>query len=173
MYVKNHVIIIWIFLLLSGCSTYNEKGAMTTEEYHLNIKQMEARVELLQVLRNSVQVSTSAQRQLALIEKANATEKSTIPFQGSQYGYLMSQMISVSWDGPIENIVKTIANKVAYSFQVYGVKPKLPILVNVHYVNKPSLIIIRDLDIQARNKAIITIFPKQKLITLRYVDANR
>ena len=77
---------------------------------------------------------------------------------------------TVDWSGPIEEVTNRIAKASQYDLQVLGQAPAIPILVRVSSNNKSLSEILRNIDYQAGNKAAIRVYPKRKIIELRYAN---
>lgn len=85
-------------------------------------------------------------------------------------GYGMSDLVSVDWSGPVEQLVMQIANSTGYRLRVIGNKPQIPSIVTIAARNRQIGDILRDVSYQARKKNDIVVFPKSKVIELRYVN---
>lgn len=84
--------------------------------------------------------------------------------------YGMSDLVSVDWSGPVEQVVMQIANATGYRLRVIGNKPNVAPMVTIAARNRQIGDILRDISFQSRNKTNIIVFPKTKVIELRYVD---
>jgi len=93
----------------------------------------------------------------------------SLEFKPSQIG--MAQITSVDWTGPIEPLLRKIADASNYTISVLGKAPAIPILVSVTAKNTPLANILRDVRFQAQKQATITLHPKRHLIELRYSGA--
>ncbi|MCX7089923.1 MAG: type IVB secretion system lipoprotein DotD [Legionellales bacterium] len=78
--------------------------------------------------------------------------------------------VSVDWTGPIEEITRKIAKASHYDLQILGQAPVIPILVGVRARDKSLSEILRNIDYQAGNKAVIRVYPKRKIIEIRYAN---
>ena len=84
--------------------------------------------------------------------------------------YGMANLISMSWAGPIEPLVTQIAAATGYSVKVIGKEPPVPIMVYLSEKNRPIGEVLRDAGYQCNEKADIIVFPKTKVIELRYAN---
>lgn len=82
--------------------------------------------------------------------------------------YGMANLVTIDWNGPIEPLLTQIADSTGYTLNVLGKKPMMPILVTVIAKNRPIGDVLRDAGYQCGTKADIIIFPKSKVIELRY-----
>lgn len=77
---------------------------------------------------------------------------------------------SIEWSGPISEITKRVAKAANYHLRIIGQEPAIPILVGVNSKHKTLGEILRNIDYQAGNKAYIHVYPRQKVIELRYAN---
>lgn len=78
--------------------------------------------------------------------------------------------VTVDWTGPIQEVTHKIAKASHYDLQVLGQAPMIPIIVTVRANDKSLSEILRNIDYQAGNKAIIRVYPRRKVIELRYAN---
>ena len=88
------------------------------------------------------------------------------PYDPSVIG--MGKMASISWTGPVGPLLRQITKATGYHFQVVGRKPTLPILVSLNINNQPVAYILRNITYQIVMKASIAIYPKRRIMELRY-----
>lgn len=84
----------------------------------------------------------------------------------------MSDLISVDWSGPIEQLLERLANTSGYKLRVLGTRPAIPVLVSITATNVTLGTVLRDLDFQASKKAHLMVYPnadpRKRIIELRY-----
>lgn len=80
----------------------------------------------------------------------------------------MTQLASVDWTGPIQPLVKRLAIASACRMNVLGTKPAIPVIISIHAQNQSIAQILRNVDYQAGRKAYIKVYPKRRVIALRY-----
>lgn len=88
------------------------------------------------------------------------------PFNPQAIG--MGKMASISWTGPVQPLLRQIAKATQYHFRVIGRKPSLPVLVSLNINNQPIANILRNVMYQVIMKANIAVYPKRRIIELRY-----
>ena len=88
------------------------------------------------------------------------------PYNPNSIG--MGKMASISWTGPVGPLLRQIAKATGYHFQVVGRKPILPVLVSLNINNQPVAYILRNITYQIVMKASIAIYPKRRIMELRY-----
>jgi defect-in-organelle-trafficking protein DotD len=146
--------------LLSGCSTQNLPNSVAPA---IHTRSDDASVKLAEAARS---VSQSL-NELKALEKASSPPISKpLPYPSSSG--LEKIIASVDWSGPIEPLLKRIAKLAHYRLELIGYHPAIPILVTVSSQNTPLGYIIRDINLQAGEKANILVYPGIKTIELRY-----
>ena len=77
---------------------------------------------------------------------------------------------SVDWSGPISELTKRISKAAHYHLRIIGQEPAIPILISVNLKDTSLGEILRNIDYQAGNKASIHVYPKNKVVELRYAN---
>jgi defect-in-organelle-trafficking protein DotD len=75
---------------------------------------------------------------------------------------------SVDWSGPIAELTDRIAKAANYQLHVLGEPPAVPVLISLDVNDEPLTAILRNIDYQAGKRASIHVYPKLKVIELRY-----
>lgn len=146
--------------LLSGCATQNLPDSVTPT---LHTRSDDASVKLAEAA-SSVSHSLN---ELKALEKASSPPISKpLSYPGSSG--LEKIVASVDWSGPIEPLLKRIVKLAHYRLERIGHHPAIPILVTISSQNTSLGYIIRDINLQAGEKANILVYPGIKTIELRY-----
>jgi defect-in-organelle-trafficking protein DotD len=82
--------------------------------------------------------------------------------------YGMAQQTSIDWSGPVEPLVKQLAQASEYRLRVLGAKPGIPVLVTLNEKNIMLADAIRDVGYQCGRRATVVIYPDTRVIELRY-----
>lgn len=143
-------------LLITGCSSTTKKPPQNAPSDDASIK--------LAMAANSV---SDSMLELARIQKEvtppHADNTMTIP-----HAYNMQAHATVDWSGPIDEVAMRVAKAAHYRLRVLGKKPAIPVLVNVSARDESLAEILRNLDYQAGKKADIHVYPRAKVVELRY-----
>jgi hypothetical protein len=115
-------------------------------------------------------VSQSLQNLDATEQAANPPHSVTAPPNPATYG--MAIPASLNWTGPADTAIAKIAEASNYKFRTVGQKPVIPLIVSVNRKNSTLGAILRDIGLQCKQQAQVVIFPKLKLIELRYLEQN-
>lgn len=119
-----------------------------------------------QVAEAATAVGRSLQELSAVQMTVHPPQKLAAPFNPQVIG--MGKLASVSWTGPVEPILKKIAQATHYQLRVIGQRPNLPVLVSLEIHNQSIADILRDITYQVVLKANIALYPKSHTIELRY-----
>lgn len=122
-------------------------------------------------LDNAAQSVSASLAQLAAIDKAThpVAKKPFVTLDGPN----LDRWVTITWNGPIAPFLNKVATGIGYHLQVYGKKPLIPILVNVDtvYHRQTAKQVISNADLQSGTRASVLIFPKQRIVSLRYVNS--
>lgn len=159
------VIFIVVALFLAACTTrkyvVSTNTAIPTLPYQVNAD--DAEIKLAEA---AVSVSRSLDS-LAEIEKAaHPCVRLPPPIDGCRIG--MGCTASVDWVGPVEPLVRRIAEANHYCVRVLGRQPAIPVIVAVNAKNIPFSDILRNVSLQIHKKACIVVYPNSRVIELRY-----
>ena len=127
------------------------------------------------VVNELITSSKSIQQALNTLNESNTARygNSTIPFANVKDPDL-SKTISLSYYGPLENVLTQIANIVHYKVQIFGKEPPFSVVVIIGKLNLPqqdsALNLLRDIAVQTGKQASITINTQAKVISLRYAQ---
>ena len=80
----------------------------------------------------------------------------------------MTQITSIDYNGPVENLLKDIATITNYKLNIIGNAPSIPVIVSVNEKNVTIAEILRNTTYQAAKQATIEAYPNTRVIELRY-----
>lgn len=147
-------------LLLAGC--------VQTRQASYNLHQASVDNAQIQLAEAATSVSKDL-NQLAEIEKAE-TPKTKMQPPPNPASIGMAQLASTDWTGPVEPLLNKIAKASHYKLQVLGRKPAIPVIVSVNAQNEPLATILRDASFQASKKIDVAVYPRRKIIEMRYLN---
>jgi defect-in-organelle-trafficking protein DotD len=119
-----------------------------------------------QIAEASIAVGKSLQQLAAIQMTVHPPKHLRRPFNPNTIG--MSKTASISWVGPVEPVLKKIAQATHYHLRVVGHKPSLPVIVSLNAQNRPIADILRNIMYQVILKADIAVYAKSRTIELRY-----
>ena len=80
----------------------------------------------------------------------------------------MTQVVSIDFNGTLDDVMKNIAKMSNYSLKTIGTPPSIPVIINLTEKNKVLADILRNVSYQAAKQATIKVYPNKKIIELRY-----
>ncbi len=115
----------------------------------------------------AAQSVSSSLTDLAAIESANMPP-SALPKPPNAEALGLAARASINWTGPIEPLVRKLAQSANYSVHVLGMEPAIPTIVSVKAQDASLATILRNARYQAQKSAEIEIYPGTKVIEIRY-----
>ena len=80
--------------------------------------------------------------------------------------------ITINWVGPVDQIVKTLADKSSYRYIVLGSVPPVPLTVNIDVTNKPIIEVLRSIGLQLGARADVYVDSAEQIIALTYAPVT-
>lgn len=99
-------------------------------------------------------------------QAANPLDCLEPPPNPADYG--MGGLTTIDWSGPVEPLLRQIANASNYQVRTLGTPPAIPVLVTVNAKNVMLGDVLRDVGYQAGKRANIVVFPGSRVIEIRY-----
>lgn len=85
----------------------------------------------------------------------------------------LTQPITVRWSGPIEQMAQTLAARAGLGFKVIGTRPSSPVTINVDVYQSPLMDVLRDIGLQAGNRADLTVNSRSNVVEIRYAPVDK
>ena len=162
--------IFWVVMglvSLSACSSPVDKTRImtyiTTDSAPVSTTDADTENQLAQAAQS---VSQSLENLSAVEIAAHPSTKIAPPANAHRIG--MAQTASLDWSGPIQALLKKIADTSGYRLQILGKQPSIPVIVAISKHNVALATILRDAIFQAQQQADINVYPSSKIIELRY-----
>jgi defect-in-organelle-trafficking protein DotD len=159
------LVTLFLTFLLVGCPArrYVVATNYAVPPYPYQLNADDAEIKLAEA---AVSVSKSLDS-LAEIEKAaHPCLRMPPPIDAPRFG--LACLASVDWVGPVEPLVRRIAEATHYCLRVIGREPPIPVIVSINSKNIPFADILRNISLQIHKKACIVIYPNCRTIELRY-----
>lgn len=118
----------------------------------------------------AVDKASAALQTLASVEQARnpALSIQTVPYAPQE----LRRIVTVDWVGPIEPIMRKLADRAGYDLQVNGDTPPAPVVVNLNVKQKTVIDALRDLGLQAGQRADVVVDPDHRLVELNYAPVS-
>jgi len=79
---------------------------------------------------------------------------------------------SIDWSGPVEPLLRRIADACDYRVRVLGMRPAVPVVVTINAKDMPLGEMVRNIALQVAKTANVVVYPRQHVIELRYVRSG-
>lgn len=164
--------LIWLLLLpilpLAGCTVHKKLSFSYIPSGSAPVKSNNKNAQD-QLAEAATSVGHSLQQMSAIQMATHPKAKLPAPLNPASIG--MAQQTSLEWTGPIEPLLRRIANESHYKLHVLGKKPAIPVIVAINSTNVPLADILRNATYQVEKKANITVYPSRRTIELRYYSS--
>lgn len=147
-------------LVLAGCTPYakvDQQMVVTPDPVGLR-------------LASAVDKASAALQTLASVEQARnpGVQIQSVPYAPQE----LRRTVSLQWVGPVEPLVRTLADRAGYRMQVNGDVPPAPLVVSVEAKQKSVVEVLRDVGLQAGTRADIAVDPESRIVELNYAPVS-
>ncbi len=118
------------------------------------------------MLAASADRASNALKTLASIESTRTPATNVGPIGNAPSE--LRRAISVNWIGPVEPIVKSLAQRAGYQFMVIGSPPVVPVVVSIDAENRPVIDILRDIGLQIGVRGDIKVDGQGHTVEIHY-----
>lgn len=118
----------------------------------------------------AVDKASSALETLASVEQARNPGASvqSVPYAPQE----LRRVVTLKWVGPIEPVMQRLADRAGYQMQVNGDMPPAPVVVTVDARQKMVIDVLRDLGLQAGQRADVVVDPERSVVELNYAPVS-
>lgn len=120
----------------------------------------------------ALRLAAAVDRASVALETLASVEQARTPQAGLQaVPYAPQELrrtVSVEWVGPIEPITRRLADKAGYRMRVNGDVPPAPLIVTVQAKQKSVIDVLRDVGLQAGQRATVSVDPEHRIVELNY-----
>ncbi len=165
MKISKLILLLPVVIALSGCSKtiHMKYSYITANSAPVNAVDRNAQSQLAET---SASTSKSLQQLSAMQMAVHPKAKLAAPLNPKRLG--MTQITSLNWNGPIEPLLRKIADASHYKLHVLGTKPAIAVLVSIDAHNQTLAEILRNATYQVEKKAAVKVYPGRHIIELRY-----
>ncbi len=110
--------------------------------------------------------ASSALELLASIE--NERTPTNLPPLAANAPTELRRAMTVDWVGPVEPLIKKIADRASFEFYLSGAEPTVPIVVNISARSRPIIEILRDTGLQIGERGTLKVDANEEVIELNY-----
>ncbi|MBI1273817.1 MAG: DotD/TraH family lipoprotein [Alphaproteobacteria bacterium] len=84
----------------------------------------------------------------------------------------LQQPTTITWHGPVEQIVETLASRAGYRFNLAGKAPPVPVVVTLNVFEKPLIKVLQDIGMQLGQRADLAVDAERGLVEVQYAAAH-
>ncbi len=162
----DHIKLITCILIggsLAGCSSALRKNVQA------NAAKVPFNAEVEQQLIASAKTIETSLAMLARHQDDNNVPLlNTAPLVTAEGG--MGFTADIDWTGPVEPLIRKIADMADYKLKVLGTTPAIPIIVSISQNQAVIADILKNAGMQSGKRANIVVFPANRVIELRYAN---
>ena len=81
--------------------------------------------------------------------------------------------VDFEWIGPAQEAAEELAGLVGYGFEMAGAVPAKPVMVELRSRNRPVIMILRDVGLQAGSVAAVTVDAERGLVVLDWTGGGK
>lgn len=85
----------------------------------------------------------------------------------------LTQPITIKWSGPIESITRMLAGRAGMQFKTKGSAPPVPLTVNLDVYQQPLVEVLRDIGMQAGQRADLAVESQKGIVEIRYASVDK
>jgi len=121
-------------------------------------------------LASAVDKASAALQTLASVEQARNPNAAIqqVPYAPQE----LRRTLSVDWNGPIEPVMRRLADRAGYDMQVNGDMPPAPLIIALRVREKSVIETLRDIGLQAGQRADVVVDPEHRIVELNYAPVS-
>jgi defect-in-organelle-trafficking protein DotD len=126
----------------------------------------------------SVKLAQAADRASNALDGIAAIEQQRSPASPKAEDYSqapanLKQPVTIRWSGPVEQIVKAIADKSGLQYRVTGAFPIAPVTVTLDVYQQPLIEVLKNIGLQAGQRADVAVDAHGGVIEIRYAPIDK
>jgi len=122
------------------------------------------------MLAEAADKASNALETLAAIEQQRSPAVAVQPIYNAPPE--LRRAMTVNWIGPADALIKKLADRASYTFVTVGDRPPVPLTINIDAENRPVIDILRDVGLQAGQRADVKVDSVRKMIELHYASTS-
>lgn len=148
-----------IALAVAGCAQNMPKPQLVVEPENVTMR-----------LAQAADRAATALDTLAAIEQVRTP--TDLPPLAANAPIELRRAVTVNWVGPVEPLVKQLADRASYRMIQTGNTPETPVIVNVNVQHQPVIETLRDVGLQLGSRAELRVDAEQKVVELSYANVQ-
>ena len=148
--------VISVLLILAACTPRRVEQQLVVESDPVSLR-----------LAAAADRASTALQTLASIEQVR-TPGASIESANDDIPQELRRTMSLEWSGPIEPLLRRLADRAGYRLQLNGNRPAVPIIISVSSREKSVVEMLRDVGLQSGKRADVVIDVQNKVVELDY-----
>lgn len=156
-----------LFLVLAGI------GLMAGCDRSTSIKPVATEPDIV-----TVKLAQAADKASTALDSIAGIEQQRNPIAPPPQNYAnapanLMQPVTIRWSGPIEQITRNLAERAGMRFRTKGSPPPVPLTVTIDAYQQPILHVLRDIGLQAGQRADIAVDGASGAVEIRYAAPDQ
>jgi defect-in-organelle-trafficking protein DotD len=118
---------------------------------------------------DTAEAAVSVSRALNDLANVKNAQNEMIRSEQSAAPAILTRLITVDWSGPVEPVLRQVAQASQLHLKVLGHAPAIPVIVSIDREETSAYVVLQDIRAQVNDKATVVIFPTSGIIELHYL----
>lgn len=118
---------------------------------------------------DTAEVATSVSRALNDLANVKNVQNHLIREEDQAPPLVLTRLITLDWSGPVEPVLRQIAQASQLRLKVLGHAPAIPVMVNLDRHETMAYDLLQDIRGQVNGRANVVVFPTSGVIELHYL----
>lgn len=149
---------------LGGCSAIDKGFSNNTPQVVAAPDPVSAR------LAEAADRVSNALETLAAVENARTPSASSAPIANAPRE--LRRAITVNWVGPVEPVLKMLADRAGYEFKAFGNRPSNAAVISLDVENRAIIEVMRDVGLQLGGRADVRVSGDARRVEIHYAPVD-
>lgn len=118
---------------------------------------------------DTAEAATSVSRALNDLANVKNVQNQLIREENQAPPLVLTRLITIDWSGPVEPVLRQIAQASSLRLKVLGHEPPIPVMVNLDRHETMAYDLLQDIRGQVNGRASVVVFPTSGVIELHYL----
>lgn len=118
---------------------------------------------------DTAEAATSVSRALNDLANVKNVQNHLIREEDESPPLVLTRLLTIDWSGPVEPILKQVAQASQLRLKVLGHEPAIPVIVSLDRHETMAYDVLQDIQGQVSGRASIVVFPTSGVIELHYL----
>lgn len=118
---------------------------------------------------DTAEAATSVSRALNDLANVKNVQNHLVREEAAAPPLVLTRLITIDWSGPVEPVLRQIAQASQLRLKVLGHEPAIPVMVNLDRHETMAYELLQDIRGQVNGRASVVVFPTSGVIELHYL----